>query len=274
VSNFFARVNYPVLSDLKVDFGGVETDMMYPRALGDLFKNSQLVLVGRYKNSMNSATVRLTGKMGEREQVFAFTKQSFPQERGDNAFLGRLWATRRVGYLLEQVRLNGENRELKDEIVQLGTRYGIVTPYTSFLVTEDMKDIAAFRNMPPAERRRLNEMVSVAPGVASGGAAMRTGESAVVYSQAERALKDTDRIAGPESYSTSIRGVGDKTFQLRGEVWIDTEFKDSSSLPKLEVQFGSEAFFNLIANEPELAEYFSLGKKVTVVYKGRIYRVT
>src|SRR5262249_27719932 len=50
VSNFFARVNYPVLSDLKVDFGGVETDSMYPRNIGDLFKNSQLVLVGRYKN--------------------------------------------------------------------------------------------------------------------------------------------------------------------------------------------------------------------------------
>src|SRR4030095_7428357 len=62
VSNFFARVNYPVLSDLKLDFGGVETDLLYPRAPGDLFKNSQLVIVGRYKNSMNSVTVRLTGK--------------------------------------------------------------------------------------------------------------------------------------------------------------------------------------------------------------------
>jgi Ca-activated chloride channel family protein len=108
---------------LKLDLGGVETDLMYPRTLSDLFKNSQLVIVGRYKNNVNSATVRLTGKVGAREEVFTFAKQSFPEERSDNGFLGRLWATRRVGYLLEQVRLNGENREVKDEIIQLGTRY-------------------------------------------------------------------------------------------------------------------------------------------------------
>src|SRR5438128_72152 len=112
VSNFFAKVNYPVLSDLKLDFGGVEADLIYPRTIGDLFKNSQLILIGRYKNNVNEATIRLTGKVGSREQTFTFAGQRFPAERGDNSFLARLWATRRVGYLLEQIRLNSENKEL------------------------------------------------------------------------------------------------------------------------------------------------------------------
>jgi len=276
VSNFFARVNYPVLSDLKLDFGGVETDLLYPRAIGDLFKNSQLVLVGRYKNSVNSATVRLTGKIGSREAVFSFPRQSFPEERSDNPFLGRLWATRRVGYLLEQVRLNGENRELKDEIIQLGTRYGIVTPYTSFLVTEDRKDFAVGRDMPPADRRRLNEMAK-AGGLAAdahGRTMIPTGESAVVYAQAEREMKESVIVTSPESYITSVRAIGDKTFQLKGDEWIDTQFKDAASMSIVSVQFGSSEFFDLIAKEPKLAEFFSLGKKVTVVFKGKIYRVT
>ena len=281
VSNFFARVNYPVLSDLKLDFGGVETDSMYPRALGDLFKNSQLVIVGRYKNSVNSATIRLTGKVGAREEVFTFGKQSFPEEHGDNSFLGRLWATRRVGYLLEQVRLNGENRELKDEIIQLGTRYGIVTPYTSFLVTEDMKDVGR-HNIPMEQRRALDSMASVnlglggAFGVGTPGSQSRSGlgEAAVVYSKAEGKMKQSDKIESPESYLTNVRTVGDKTFQLKAEEWIDTEVKESSSLPRVEMQFGSDEFFNLIAKEPKLAEFFSLGKKVTVVFKGKIYHVT
>ena len=38
---------------------------------------------------------------------------------------------------MEQVRSNGEQKELRDEIVDLGTRYGIVTPYTSYLALED-----------------------------------------------------------------------------------------------------------------------------------------
>jgi len=71
-----------------------------------------------------------------------------------------------------------------------------------------------------------------------------------------------------------VRTVAEKTFQMKGEEWIDTELKDSSALPKVELQFGSEEFFNLIAREPKLAEFFSLGKKVTVVFKGKIYRVT
>ncbi|MEK6324175.1 MAG: VIT domain-containing protein [Acidobacteriota bacterium] len=281
VSNFFARVNYPVLSDLKLDFGGVETDLTYPRMLGDLFKNSQLVIVGRYKNSVNSATVRLKGKVGSREEVFTFGKQSFPEERTDNPFLARLWATRRVGYLLEQIRLNGENRELKDEIIQLGTRYGIVTPYTSFLVTEDMKDIG--RRILPMEQRRALDSMSRGPGsgggIGTGSGRGRTeqvtvtGESAVVYSKTEKKMKESDRVESPESYLTSIRTVGDKTFQLKGEEWVDTQLKESSTLPKIEVQFASEEFFNLIAKEPKLAEFFSLGKKVVVVFKGKVYKV-
>lgn len=280
VSNFFARVNYPVLSDLKLDFGGVETDSMYPRALGDLFKNSQLVIVGRYKNNVNSATIRLTGKVGAREEVFTFSKQSFPEEHSENSFLGRLWATRRVGYLLEQVRLNGENNELRDEIIQLGTRYGIVTPYTSFLVTEDMKDVGR-RNLPMEQRRALDSMAQMAPpsaGPASvgglGSSRARTGENAVVYSKAEGKMKESDKIESPESYLTNVRTVADKTFQLKGEEWVDTDVTGSSSLPGVEVQFGSDEFFNLIAKEPKLAEFFSLGKKVTVVFSGKIYRVT
>lgn len=280
VSNFFARVNYPVLSDLKLDFGGVEADLIYPRVLGDLFKNSQLVIVGRYKNNVSTATIRLTGKVGAREEVFTFAKQSFPEERSENSFLSRLWATRRVGYLLEQVRLNGENRELKDEIIQLGMRYGIVTPYTSFLVTEDMK-IVGRRTMPNEQLRKFDSIAQMSPATPGGtgytsarGQANVSGESAVVYSKVEKEMKESASIASPESYLSSVRTVGDKTFQLKNDAWTDTELKDSSSLPTVEVQFGSEDFFNLIAKEPKLAEFFSLGKKVTVLYKGKIYKVT
>ena len=281
VSNFFARVNYPVLSNLKLEFGGVETDLMYPRTPGDLFKNSQLVIIGRYKNSVNSATVRLRGNIGASEEVFTFAKQSFPDERGDNPFLARLWATRRVGYLLEQIRLNGENRELKDEIIQLGTHYGIVTPYTSFLVTEDMKDVGR-RNIPMEQRRALDSIAQTAPGFGEGRGTgpggnradrTRTGESAVVYSKTEKNMKESDVVDSPESYLTTIRTVGEKTFQLKEEEWIDTQLKESSTLPKIEVQFASEEFFNLIAKEPKLADFFSLGKKVVVVFKGKVYKV-
>ncbi|HEY7182990.1 MAG TPA: VIT and VWA domain-containing protein, partial [Blastocatellia bacterium] len=128
VSNFFAKINNPVLSDLKIDWGGVETDLVYPRAAPDIFHGSQLVLMGRYRPRASATRLTLTGKVNGRERSFVYDDLKFPEKQGDNEFLPHLWAMRRVGHLLDQIRLNGESKELRDEVVELGTRYGIVTP--------------------------------------------------------------------------------------------------------------------------------------------------
>src|SRR6266508_1313809 len=148
VSNFFAKVSYPVLTDLKLDMAGVETDLVYPRALPDLFRGSQITLIGRYRNSIDMDFVRLQlggNTNGAGKKVF-YNNLRFPMREDTNDFLPRLWATRRVGWLMEQVRTNGEPQELRDEIVDLGTRYGIVTPYTSYLALEpgaSVRDVTA-----------------------------------------------------------------------------------------------------------------------------------
>jgi Ca-activated chloride channel family protein len=67
---------------------------------------------------------------------------AFPKEGRDNDFIPRLWATRKIGYLLDNIRMGGEKKELVDEVVALSKRYGIVTPYTSYLVTEDTPQVA------------------------------------------------------------------------------------------------------------------------------------
>lgn len=138
VSNFFARVNYPVLTDLRLNMAGVQTDLVYPRELPDLFRGSQITLIGRYSNAIDMDFVRLqlNGKSGGTNRHHFYNNLRFPLRTESNDFLPRLWATRRVGWLMEQVRTNGEQRELRDEIVDLGTRYGIVTPYTSYLAVE------------------------------------------------------------------------------------------------------------------------------------------
>ncbi len=147
VSSFFAKVNYPVLTDLKLDMAGVETDLVYPRAMPDVFRGSQVTLIGRYRNAIDLDFVRLQlgGKSSGGNKTFFYNNLRFPLREESNDFLPRLWATRRVGclwatrrvgWLMEQVRTNGEQQELRDEIVDLGTRYGIVTPYTSYLALE------------------------------------------------------------------------------------------------------------------------------------------
>lgn len=310
VSNFFAKVNYPVLTDLALDMGGVETDFMYPRALPDLFRGAQVTLIGRYRNpnDLRDVRLRLSGRSNRETRNFAYENLRFPANSEENDFLPRLWATRRVGWLMEQIRSNGEARELRDEVVDLGTRYGIVTPYTSYLALEpgfvvDGAEITANadpRNARPGDRNARMRRVPARPMPKSAGArdssvagginapvmaappptpeatpAPTTGAAAVQLSKQAREQQESLRADDQDvaSATSQMRKVADKTFYLRDGVWTDAEFKPEAKLPETALVFGSDAYFDLLKRERKLADFFALGERVIVVYKGRVYRV-
>nr|MDQ3323498.1 VWA domain-containing protein [Acidobacteriota bacterium] len=299
VSNFFTKVNSPVLTDLEMDFGGVETELLYPRSLTNIFKGSQLTLIGRYKNAggMENVTLRLKGKTGKETRNFNYTRLTFPMRAEDNNFLPRLWATRRVGWLVEQIRSNGENKELRDEIVDLGTRYGIVTPYTSYLATDGSeREISRFQNQRIDNNSVIVQSDSSAIGTGSGSGIGRgigdvfkrrpsarpeqnqaaTGQTAVRASKNSQAQQSTETVISADDEvikSGTVKKIGAKTFYLENDVWIDSEFKEEAKLAETKLQFASNEFFDLIKKEKDLARYFSVGEQVVLVWRGRIYRI-
>ncbi len=270
VSNFFTKVSSPVLSDLKIDFDSVETDLVYPRKITDLFKGGQITLIGRYKNDrdLQNITLRLTGKSGTESRSFNYPNLDFPRRAEQNDFLPRLWATRRVGWLLEQIRANGENKELRDEVAELGTRYGIVTPYTSYLATDG--------SFQPVERRASGLSVADDKEVAK----MRAdrGADAVKMSKQQNEQQSNVSLA-PSAKSVFVANtmsnqfVGTKNFYNQSGVWQDAEFKSDAKLPEQTIKFGSDEFYALINKEKELAQFFALGEQVVVVWKGNVYRI-
>ena len=136
VSNFFSKIKEPVLANPTIKFtGDVRITKLYPSPLPDLFRGDQLVLVGRYSGRGDAAVV-LEGMVNGSTHKFTY-EVKFPRTDESNGFIPRLWATRRVGYLLDEIRLHGENAELKDEVTELARRYNIVTPYTAYLIVED-----------------------------------------------------------------------------------------------------------------------------------------
>jgi Ca-activated chloride channel family protein len=252
ISGFYEKISSPLLSDLAVTFRGIETSQVYPRALPDLFKGSQLVLVGKYKGR-GPVSIVLTGKSGREEKRFVLEGRALVSGDSFN-FLPRLWATRRIGYLLEEIRLQGSNQELADEIRRLGLKYGIVTPYTSFLVTE--KEAQTLDAAAPAARE------AILGGVVGGVGAVR-------MAKASQTLKLEDRAA--QVASERILYKDDKTFYLKDGVWTDSEYKDGA--PATEVKFNSDAFYKLIAEKPGIAKYLSAGSKMIVVFEGVNYRI-
>jgi Ca-activated chloride channel homolog len=279
VSSFFTKVNSPVLTDLELDFGGVQTDLLYPRNLTDIFKGSQLTIIGRYRNSndLNNITLHLKGKTGRETRTFNYSNLDFPYRADKHDFLPRLWATRRVGWLIEQIRSNGENKELRDEIVDLGTRYGIVTPYTSYLAIENgfvVDGTSGNANTSVlgrrAQREDKNRPMKSAP---------TTGQGAVMASKDAKEKQETVMVTDDDAAVTidgqvTVRKVGVKTFYLENGVWIDSEFKEEARISETRLQFASNEYFDLLSKEKALAQFFALGEQVVVVWKGKVYRTT
>jgi Ca-activated chloride channel family protein len=137
VSSLYGKISNPVLTNLKLTTtNDVRLNEVYPAELPDLFHGSQLVVLGRYSGK-GPAAIKLTGQVGKETKEFVY-ELTFPEKTGDEReFVEHLWARRKVGYLLDQIRANGEKKELVDEVVVLAKKYGITTPYTSYLIVPD-----------------------------------------------------------------------------------------------------------------------------------------
>jgi Ca-activated chloride channel family protein len=121
-----------------------------------------LIVAGRY-TGRGSGKLRIEGTVNGQRREFDY-EVKFPSDHSDYEFIPRLWATRRVGYLLDEIRLHGDNKELRDEVTDLARKYGIVTPYTSYLIVEDERQRAvtnAFRTLRLEEREDARRDLSL-----------------------------------------------------------------------------------------------------------------
>lgn len=356
VSNFFNKIADPVLTEVALDFKGVDVSDLYPKKLPDLFAGSQITLLGHYRGD-GPATIVLSGKVCASDsddhsvklekKVFEY-ELKFPKESREADFLPRLWAIRRVGHLMDEIRKNGEQAELREEIIRLGKEYAIATPYTSLLVVEDtpvvqteaqrVLDRASLAASPvaargggrgesgrsggyfsggfmrgkkaapvqesaqpvtmgapaaaalaPQDADSRGELVkdrtpqgTVSAGGLTGEAIGKpaqmelkadTGQAAVEASKQTRAMKEKVRIE-PEKADAKgqIRQVAGRTFYLKNGVWTDSRFDEKQKTE--EVEYGSQAYFDLLAKNKGMGEFLALGEQVIFEFQGKWYRVT
>jgi Ca-activated chloride channel family protein len=136
VASFFNKINHPVLANLALHTGNnVRLVDLYPPQLPDLFHGDQLVVLARFQGAGHAAII-LNGEIGKEPKQFVYEIE-FEEQTDRKPFVEELWARRKVGYLLDQIRTNGEKKELVDEVVRLAKNYAITTPYTSYLIMPD-----------------------------------------------------------------------------------------------------------------------------------------
>lgn len=277
VGSLYAKIAYPVLTSAKLNWGGAQVYDVYPPVLPDLFRGTQAVVFGRIRGDAKPS-VQLVGMAGgQTEKIGGEVAQNGASEE-----VPRLWAMRKVGYLIDDARRNGRAvpDEVKDEIIALSKKFGIVTPLTAGLITEDGTPIPAWRPRPVP-----GPMDSGAFGGVGGAADMpssvfrdrngalaapapESGQRAVAASRATNELRETQRADKDEN----ARYVEGKAFFLRDGVWTDTLF-DAKKSPKIEtVKFASPEYFEL-AKDPKIAKWLSLGDRVLLVLEGKTIKI-
>jgi len=288
VSGFYDRIASPVLTDLRLDFGrSLEVTDIYPRELGDLFRGDDLVVYGRYRGEFGSHAITLRGKTERGERSFVF-ETGFPGEEPSNALVARLWAIRKIGYLLDDIRLNGETAEVKAEVVRLAREFGIMTPYTSMLVLEDearpVTDGTFRRRLgilpeaaAPAARPDEAKAMRDAMDAGAGNTAAQSGRHAVGASRAATKLKkgelgEKEMLEGlAERARGQVKHLEDKTFYLKDGCWWDSTVDTDAKRTK--IKYLSAEYFELSRTSPEVGKYLALGKRVVFVLGGTTYEI-
>jgi Ca-activated chloride channel family protein len=312
VSNFFAGIQAPVLTDVQIALtgDGVRAYDLMPRTMPDLYRGQTLYVVGRYHGS-GPAAVSLSGSLNGEAKRFS---QDVKLASDDNSrpYVAQLYATRRVGWLLDEIRLHGESAELRDEVTRLAREFGIVTPYTSYLIVEDER-----RRNVPAESQTMREL-SLDKGAISkaeyfysssrrdSARLERSGAQAVTNSQSVNAMKEAnapamgggsgmmgavampsaaaDALAKPATsptlgyrnatnYAQQVRVVSGRAFYQNGNTWTDATAQSQQNLRQQTVKFGSDAYFALANRSKSVATWLALGNEVDVVVDGTLYQV-
>lgn len=289
VSTFFAKISNPVMTSPKLDFAKAGVYDVFPQELPDIFKGQRVSAIGRYRNP-GEFDVLLTGMQKKQLKKYEYNLQ-FKRRESDNDFIAKLWANRKVSHLLMQLRFNGENQELVESIKQLGKEYGIVTPYTSYLVTEQEKELAAINDrvrqggggvveirMQGQQRARkiqaeeneesvgsqvYYDAVMAAPRAASNA----SGKGAVLSSRAMKKIANAEK---DEAMIITVKRIFDRTFNLKSGVWVESDLTGDIN-PDRKIKFLSDEYFNLVKESDELRKILSLGEEIIFKWDGEVY---
>jgi Ca-activated chloride channel family protein len=242
VQRLFERISTPVLTDIAVRIDGVDTSDVAPRGLTGIFAGDQALLTGRYAGS-GPATVVLTGDSARGHERFEYQVE-FPDRDTTDPVIAQLWAQRRVADLLTEVRTEGTRDSLIAEIVDIATRFGIVTPYTAYLAQEPDMAFA-----PGEARQMVEDAVTTAPV---------SGKDAVAGASAMERLRAGDFDLGGQG----MRVIGAHTYYLVDGTWTRDGYVPETAAP--EVPVGTDAFLTLIAAAPDVAAAAALGERVIV----------
>lgn len=197
VKRFHERIQNPVLTDIKVDFGGLPIDQVYPapELLPDLFSTQPVILTGRYRNAAKGA-ITLKGRTaaGPFERVI---QVELPEKEETHDVLEPLWARSKVDDLMSRdwagMQNGSPDKRIKEEVIKLGVEFSLATQFTSFVAVEEK---VVNENGKP---RRVEVPVEMTDGVSYEGVFGENTSGELAWDSIPAGKKSQMQVLGAQS---------------------------------------------------------------------------
>ena len=279
VSRFYSSIQAPVLTNVTIDFEldhppasrSGHVNRIYPKESQELFAGQQLLLLGRYRAGGDGQVV-IHGKAGQESVRHNYSIKFVEKSANDSyAFVARLWATRRVGEIIDEIDLHGKNQELVDELVALAKKHGIVTPYTSFLADDDMVSIS--REEAGRQVSQAADALLATEGREGFAQRRFKGQLQKAASAAPHLYQQAlDEAAGRPIQIDNVRQIGAKTFYRSKDGWLDADVTPEQQQKVQRIERYSNAYFQMIDQlGTRFAKYLAIDEPVTVEFEGQAY---
>lgn len=291
VAQVFNRLSGPVLAEPQMttlDPGGSITTRavreLLPAQLNDVFDGDQIVLLGQYQGD-EPLHFRIIGNYLGAPRTFDL-KFDLSKATARNAFVPRLWASRKIAHLVEVISEAGADsahvtssalissarplsasahvssvalsspavpapldpklKELVDEIVRLSTEYGILTEYTAFLAT----DGTDFSQRETLNEQARQSLVNSAQNVRSGmGGVTQSVNTTTQRTQSNVNRSNTFLMQNMQRVEiTNVQQITDRTFFRRNSRWVDANAlgREEKVTPDQTIEFGTPEFYKLV----------------------------
>lgn len=312
ISSLYSKIINPILTNPEIYFEGILVSQLYPKKLPDIFSDSSISLCGLYKTG-GKGKVKLVGNI-EKEKVVYEYSVDFPLQSKENEFIPKIWAMRKIGSLLEQIRKYGYNEEIKNDIVSLSKRYGILTPYTAYLVLEDIEP------RPPLPI--ITPMPPIPPAPPSPYDPYQTSKPFIIFRQNFTSEKINGKLElsklkevkeGAEAVSTSIDVKNLKSADIAniqyslgplnnreksninktlGPTSFEQQFKSfagkifyyknnkwidisvSNDDKPTKIKAFSDAYFELVKRKPEIAKFLAIGNRLIIKLDKKVIEIS
>lgn len=265
LENFARRIDAPLLANPKLAFDGAVAEI-YPRRLPDVFRGGELTVYGRFKG-VAPRNVEVSGIANGKEIRRSYELNASPDAR--HGFVARLWAIQKIDFLIDEIRERGASKELVDHIVEVAKRYGIVTPYTSALMTEDTPTAQVLNQLKASQTAKFTGQEEL-NRVGNQMAWRNAGNSEAQLYACNGAMGRSLDAKGLAQTLQEQRYVCNRAFTNGKAGWAEASFAAQKAQT---LRFGSDEYFRFVRENPETAPILALGNNVTFQHRNAWYRV-